>query len=53
MAFEHLMAEAQIKKEKEHKKKEKKPDHSHWSKKGESGDYPSDTSFKQNWERER
>jgi len=52
LEFEQLVAEAQIKKEKDTKKKEKtesvtKP------KKGESSEYPASTDFNETWEREK
>jgi hypothetical protein len=53
MAFEQLMAEAQIKKEKEYKKKDKKTEPSK-TKKGEaSTDYPASTEFNETWDREK
>jgi hypothetical protein len=57
MAFEQLMAEAQIKKEKTEKKKEKKPDPaaaaaSSSAKKKPEEEY-GNTSFNESWSREK
>jgi hypothetical protein len=55
MAFEQLMAEAQIKKEKTEKKKEKKPDPpaaSSSTKKKPEEEY-GNTSFNESWSREK
>jgi hypothetical protein len=53
MAFEQLMAEAQIKKEKDHKKREKKPDPSQRKKGESSAEYAQSTDFNETWEREK
>lgn len=57
MAFEQLMAEAQIKKEKTEKKKEKKHDHTSAStaahKKAGTEEEYGDTSFNESWSREK
>ena len=54
MAFEQLMAEAQIKKEKDQYKNVMKAESTHKSKKGESSsDHPTSTEFNESWDREK
>jgi hypothetical protein len=55
LEFEQLVAEAQIKKEKDTKKKEKAESVTAKAKKGESSteQYPQSTDFNETWEREK
>jgi hypothetical protein len=50
MAFEQLMAEAQIKKEKEHKKKDRRHE---TPRPNRSSEYPTSTEFQETWDREK